>query len=147
MRETGRRKRRSGGCWLDFSCPVRGGSKVQLRRKEGSKYAGQVGGEWPTKFWKRVKSGSCLFTRMKKRILSRGGGGGRLSRNLEHTLRTLNTFYGCGTLFLSLSLSLVRSLARFRSLFRIFITTFFHSSTRQAGKRHDRVCSPMTISF
>lgn len=51
-----------------------GGSKVQLRRKEGSKYAGQVGGEWPTKFWKRVKSGSCLFTRMKKRILSRGGG-------------------------------------------------------------------------
>lgn len=91
-----------------------GGSKVQLRRKEGSKYAGQVGGEWPTKFWKRVKSGSCLFTRMKKRILSRGeGGGGRLSRNLEHTLRTLDTFYGCGTLFLSLSLSLalVRSLA------------------------------------
>lgn len=49
-----------------------GGDKVQLRRKEGSKYAGQVGGEWPTKFWKRVKSGSCLFTRMKKRILSRG---------------------------------------------------------------------------
>lgn len=41
------------------------------------------------------------------------GGGGRLSRNLEHTLRTLDTFYGCGTLFLSLSLSLalVRSLA------------------------------------
>lgn len=145
MREAGRRKRRSGGCWLDFSCPVRGGgSKVQLRRKEGSKYAGQVGGEWPTKFWKRVKSGSCLFTRMKKRILSRGGRGDacRVIWNTlcERWIRSMDAEH-----YFSLSLSLACSLAR--SLFRIFVTTFFHSSTRQAGKRHDRVCSPMTISF
>lgn len=46
--------------------------KVQLPRKEGSEYAGQVAAEWPTKFWERVKSGLCLSGRVKKRILSSG---------------------------------------------------------------------------
>lgn len=54
---------------------------------------------------------------------SRGEGGGRLSRNLEHTLRTLNTFYGCGTLFLSLSLSLACSLA---SSFSLSLSNIHH---------------------
>lgn len=46
--------------------------KVQLLRKEGSGYAGQVAAEWPTKFCERVKSGLCLSGRVKKRILSTG---------------------------------------------------------------------------
>lgn len=57
--------RETGGREMRIECNY-GGKKVRNMRDKWI-------GEWPTKFWKRVKSGSCLFARMKKRILSRRG--------------------------------------------------------------------------
>lgn len=116
---------------------------MQLRRKEGSKYAGQVGGEWPTKFWKRVKSGSCLFTRMKKRILSRGEGGGDACRVIWNTLcerwiRSMDAEH-----YFSLSLSLSRLFARSLSLSNIrhdffpFLDSPSWQTTRSRVLAHD----------
>lgn len=117
-----------------------GGSKVQLRRKEGSKYAGQVGGEWPTKFWKRVKSGSCLFTRMKKRILSRGGGGDacRVIWNTlcERWIRSMDAEH-----YFSLSLSRLfarsLSLSNIRHDFFPFLDSPSWQTTRSRVLAHD----------
>ena len=63
---------RGDACCLDF-LRSSGEDEAQLRREDGSEYAGQVAAEWqPTKFWEQVKSDSRFPGRVKKRILSSG---------------------------------------------------------------------------